>query len=65
MARNAGPKTWHVSRPFWLNKSHNSLNKNMQMSLDPYEGSTLYYETHVSKVEAISQTLACVKTSGT
>ena len=35
------------------------------MSLDPYEGSTLYYETHVSKVEAISQTLACVKTSGT
>ena len=30
-----------------------------------YEGSNSYYETHVSKIEALSQTPACVKTSGT
>ena len=30
-----------------------------------YEGSNSYCETHVSKIEAVSQTFACVKTSGT
>ena len=44
MIRN-GPKTRHFSRPLWLTKSHNSLNKNMWMCV----GSNMKVATHTAK----------------
>ena len=40
-----GPKTRHFSRPLWLTKSHNSLNKNMWMCV----GSNMKVATHTAK----------------